>query len=79
MMLNLYFCFQLLDRRHALIDRSDNRSKLLEDSLRYQKFDRDADEVESWIRDKLKITMDESYKVSNITTLCLLILLSNVN
>ncbi|XP_071821753.1 spectrin alpha chain, non-erythrocytic 1-like isoform X5 [Apostichopus japonicus] len=54
----------LLDRRHALIDRSDNRSKLLEDSLRYQKFDRDADEVESWIRDKLKITMDESYKMT---------------
>ncbi|KAJ8038539.1 Spectrin alpha chain, non-erythrocytic 1 [Holothuria leucospilota] len=54
----------LLDRRNDLMEKSDNRSKMLADSLRYQKFDRDADEVESWIRDKLKVTMDESYKMS---------------
>uniref|UniRef100_UPI00397EE5A5 hypothetical protein n=1 Tax=Salmonella sp. s51944 TaxID=3159655 RepID=UPI00397EE5A5 len=52
----------LLDRRNDLMDKSDVRGKVLADSLRYQQFDRDADEVESWIRDKLKVTMDDSYK-----------------
>ena len=54
---------QLLDRRGALINKADRRRKLLEDSYRYQQFDQDADEVEAWIREKLKGTSDESYKV----------------
>ena len=54
---------QLLDRRAALIDKAAQRRKLLEDSYRYQQFDRDADEVEAWIKEKLKGTSDDSYKV----------------
>ncbi|XP_030853592.1 spectrin alpha chain, non-erythrocytic 1 isoform X3 [Strongylocentrotus purpuratus] len=53
---------ELLDRRGALINKADRRRKLLEDSYRYQQFDQDADEVEAWIREKLKGTSDESYK-----------------
>ena len=34
----------------------------LEDSRRYQYFRRDADELESWIHEKLQAASDESYK-----------------
>ena len=54
---------QLLDRRSDLMEKADDRRKLLEDSYKYQQFDRDADEVEGWIREKLGKTQDESYKV----------------
>ena len=37
------------------------RSKL-EDSRRFQYFKRDADELESWINEKLQTASDESYK-----------------
>ncbi|XP_071500194.1 spectrin alpha chain, non-erythrocytic 1-like [Diadema antillarum] len=53
---------ELLERRAALIDKTSRRRRLLEDSYRYQQFDRDADEVEAWIREKVKGTSDESYK-----------------
>ncbi len=39
----------------------DKRSKL-EDSRRFQYFKRDADELESWINEKLQTASDESYK-----------------
>ena len=45
------------------MDKAENRRKLLQDSYQYQQFDRDADEVEGWIREKLAKTQDESYKV----------------
>ena len=34
----------------------------LEDSRRYQYFRRDADELESWIHEKLQAASDENYK-----------------
>lgn len=34
----------------------------LEDSRRFQYFRRDADELESWIHEKLQAASDESYK-----------------
>lgn len=40
---------------------ADRRNKL-EDSRRYQYFKRDADELESWILEKLQTASDESYK-----------------
>lgn len=40
---------------------SDRRQKL-EDSRRYQYFKRDADELESWIYEKLQTASDESYR-----------------
>ena len=42
-------------------DAKDKRNKL-EDSKRYQYFKRDADELESWIREKLTIVAEESYR-----------------
>ncbi|XP_054158910.1 spectrin alpha chain-like isoform X2 [Oppia nitens] len=39
----------------------DKRSKL-EDSRRFQYFKRDADELESWINEKLQTASDESYR-----------------
>ena len=38
------------------------RGEKLEDSRRYQYFRRDADELESWINEKLQTASDESYK-----------------
>ncbi|XP_023218728.1 spectrin alpha chain-like [Centruroides sculpturatus] len=57
------------DRREAVLDRYSQfkaaaRSKRdkLEDSRRFQYFKRDADELESWIYEKLQAASDESYK-----------------
>ncbi|XP_033114837.1 spectrin alpha chain, non-erythrocytic 1-like isoform X2 [Anneissia japonica] len=52
----------LLDRRINITDKSADRKKILEDSYRFQQFDRDADEVKSWISEKLRVTQDESFK-----------------
>ncbi|CAH8451535.1 unnamed protein product [Schistosoma rodhaini] len=54
----------LEDRRRALKERAKRRRQCLEDSHRYQMFDRDADEMQSWISEKLKSALDESYKDS---------------
>lgn len=59
----------LKERRSALKDKATSRRKLLEDSHKYQIFDRDADEMQSWITEKLKSASDESYKdPTNIQT-----------
>lgn len=57
------------DRREQVLDRYSQfkaaaRSKRdkLEDSRRFQYFKRDADELESWIYEKLQAASDESYK-----------------
>lgn len=42
-------------------DAKDKRNKL-EDSKRFQYFKRDADELESWIYEKLQIASEECYK-----------------
>ncbi len=52
----------LLARREALLSKSKLRRELLEESLGYQLFDRDADEMKSWLLEKLKTAADESYK-----------------
>ena len=49
---------------------SDRRNKL-EDSRRYQYFKRDADELESWILEKLQTASDESYKDPTNLQVCL--------
>ncbi|CAH8828990.1 unnamed protein product [Trichobilharzia szidati] len=51
-------------RRNALKEKAQNRRQRLEDSHRYQMFDRDADEMQSWISGKLRNALDESYKDS---------------
>jgi len=57
------------ERREQVLNRygefkSDARQKRekLEDSRRFQYFKRDADELESWIYEKLQAASDESYK-----------------
>ena len=60
---------EIKDRRHQVLNRYDQfkdgssrkRTKL-EDSRRFQYFKRDADELESWINEKLQTASDESYK-----------------
>lgn len=53
---------ELVTRRSALSEKSTKRRHDLNDSHKYQLFDRDADEMKSWIVEKLKTASDESYK-----------------
>ncbi|XP_067662527.1 spectrin alpha chain-like isoform X1 [Haliotis asinina] len=57
------------NRRDEVLSRYSNfkfscrdRRERLEDSRRYQYFKRDADELESWIHEKLQTASDESYR-----------------
>ena len=54
---------QLLERRNALYESSARRRQLLEESYKYQTFERDCDETKGWINEKLKTASDESYLV----------------
>lgn len=61
----------LLDRRSALRDKAAARRQRLEDSHRYQMFDRDADEMQSWIMEKLRCACDDSHRdPTNLQTKC---------
>lgn len=61
----------LLARRAALLEKARARRELLDDSLRYQLFDRDVDEMRSWLTEKLKTMSDESFKdPTNIQGVC---------
>ena len=51
----------LLERRLALLDKSQSRKVLLQDSFNYHQFDRDCDETKGWINEKLKVATDDSY------------------
>ena len=56
----------ILERRRNIEELSRERRAKLEESRKLQQFERDADEVKSWITEKLKIACDESYKVSSV-------------
>ncbi|XP_064649219.1 spectrin alpha chain-like isoform X2 [Lineus longissimus] len=51
----------LIQRRNILYEKSTTRRRLLEDSYRYQMFERDCDETKGWINEKLKTAADENY------------------
>ncbi|KAH7638391.1 alpha spectrin [Dermatophagoides farinae] len=60
---------EIQDRRRTVLGhydafRQNSRIKRckLEDSKRFQYFKRDADELESWINEKLQVALDESWK-----------------
>jgi len=53
---------EVLGRYAAFKAACRDRKNNLEDSRRYQYFKRDADELESWINEKLQTASDESYK-----------------
>ena len=55
---------QLLTRRNRLYEASTLRRHLLEESYKFQTFQRDCDETKSWINEKLKTASDENYLVS---------------
>ena len=67
---NHYASDEVGERRDALVARRANiklqsgeRRDKLEESRKLQQFERDADEVEAWINEKMKTACDESYKV----------------
>ncbi|KAI6244011.1 Spectrin protein 1 [Aphelenchoides fujianensis] len=51
----------LLDRRQQLMNRAEDRRERLKESYRLQTFDRDVDELLSYVNEKLKTAKDESY------------------
>lgn len=53
---------QVLTRYDHFKDDSRTKRSKLEDARRFQYFKRDADELESWINEKLQTASDESYK-----------------
>lgn len=67
---NHYASDEVHEKRDGIVERRQNVEELskarrakLEESRKLQQFERDADEVKSWITEKLKIACDESYKV----------------
>ncbi|XP_064623906.1 spectrin beta chain, non-erythrocytic 2-like isoform X3 [Lineus longissimus] len=50
----------VIDRREHVKDLSDDRKQKLQDSLLYAEFNRDCNEAENWMNDKLKAVRDES-------------------
>jgi spectrin alpha len=51
----------LLQRRNALYERSSVRRMRLDESNKWQMFERDCDETKIWINEKLKAASDEGY------------------
>merc|ERR1711892_334918 len=51
----------LLERRAQLMEKSAVRRTMLEDSYKFQQFERDCDETKGWINEKLKVATDDSY------------------
>jgi len=51
----------LLERRAQLLEKSGVRKTMLEDSFKFQQFERDCDETKGWINEKLKVATDDSY------------------
>lgn len=52
----------MLNRYEDFKQEARAKREKLEDSRRFQYFKRDADELESWIQEKLQAASDESYK-----------------
>lgn len=52
----------LMTKWDHLLEKAKKRKAALEESRNYQTFDRDADEMKSWIAEKLKHATDENYK-----------------
>jgi len=53
---------QVLGRYALFKDATKAKRQKLEDARRYMYFKRDADELESWIHEKLQTASDESYR-----------------
>lgn len=69
---NYYVLDEVRERRDGIMERRNNIGELFkarrlkfEEFRKLQQFERDCDEVKSWIIEKLKIVSDEFYKVRN--------------
>uniref|UniRef100_A0A0N5ANF9 Spectrin alpha chain n=1 Tax=Syphacia muris TaxID=451379 RepID=A0A0N5ANF9_9BILA len=51
----------LIKRREQLMKKAAERRLLLQNAYKLQQFDRDCDEMEAWINEKLKTAKDDSY------------------
>ena len=65
----VHLSFQLLQRRDILYQKSSIRREKLEESYKFQMFERDCDETKIWINEKMKAASDENYLVSRINGL----------
>ena len=53
---------QVLQRYQEFKEATKKKREKLEDSRRFLYFQRDASELESWIREKMQVAGDESYR-----------------
>lgn len=51
----------LKEKRHTLQQKSEQRRFMLQEALKYYAFERDSDELNSWINEKFKIAQSEEY------------------
>nr|XP_022333961.1 spectrin alpha chain, non-erythrocytic 1-like isoform X4 [Crassostrea virginica] len=53
---------EVLERRHKIKERAEDRHNALLAAQGFQEFKRDADELSDWIKEKYKTATDESYR-----------------
>jgi len=63
---------QVLGRYAQFKDATKAKRQKLEDARRFMYFKRDADELESWIHEKLQTASDESYRDPTNLQVCVL-------
>lgn len=52
---------RVLERYKGFKEAARQRRGKLEDARKYQQFRRDADELESWIKEKLQVVSEDAY------------------
>jgi hypothetical protein len=62
----------VLNRWQQFKESTNQRRNQLESALRYQQFVRDANEIEDWIADKLKVATDDAH--ADLTNLAVILL-----
>ena len=60
----------VLERYQGFKEAARQRREKLEDARKFQQFRRDADELESWIREKMQVVSDDTYKDSTNLQVC---------
>ena len=53
---------KVLERYQGFKEAARQRREKLEGARKFQQFRRDADELESWIREKMQVVSDEAFK-----------------
>ena len=60
----------VLERYQGFKEAARQRREKLEGARKFQQFRRDADELESWIREKMQVVSDDAYKDSTNLQVC---------